>query len=49
MIVLAFWASAEFFLARAYTLLVFARIWALMAGVTSIVRAFQIRRLASPF
>lgn len=48
MTVLAFWVSGEFFLERAYTLLVFAGIWALMAGLNSIVRAFQIRRLASP-
>jgi len=47
MTVLAFWVSGEFFLQRAYTLLVFAGIWALMAGLNSIVRAFQIRRLAS--
>jgi uncharacterized membrane protein HdeD (DUF308 family) len=47
MIVLAFWVSGEFFLDRAFTLLVFAGIWALMKGVTDIVRAFQIRRLAS--
>ena len=30
-----------------YTLLVFAGIWTLMAGITDIVRAFQMRRLAS--
>ncbi len=47
MMVLAFWVSGQFFLERAYTLLVFAGIWALMAGITAIVRAFQMRRLAS--
>lgn len=47
MTVLAFWVSGTFFLERAYTLLVFAGIWALMAGVTNIVRAFQIRQLGS--
>jgi len=46
MIVLAFWTSGQFFLERAYTLLIFAGIWALMKGVTDIVRAFQIRDLA---
>ena len=46
MIVMAFWVSGQFFLTRAYTLLVFAGIWALMAGVTDIVRAFQLRKLA---
>jgi uncharacterized membrane protein HdeD (DUF308 family) len=31
---------------KAYTLLVFAGIWALFHGVTDIVRAFQIRAVA---
>jgi uncharacterized membrane protein HdeD (DUF308 family) len=43
LIILAFWTSGQFFLQRAYTLLVFAGIWALMKGITEIVRAFQIR------
>ena len=47
MMVLAFWVSGQFFLERAYTLLVFAGIWALMAGITAIVRAFQMHRLSS--
>ncbi len=47
MMVLAFWVSGQFFLERAYTLLVFAGIWALMAGITAIVRAFQMHRFAS--
>ncbi len=47
MMVMAFWVSGQFFLTRAYTLLVFAGIWALMAGITAIVRAFQLRRVAS--
>ena len=47
MTVMAFWVSGQFFLTRAYTLLVFAGIWALMTGITEIVRAFQLRRLAS--
>jgi uncharacterized membrane protein HdeD (DUF308 family) len=45
MTVLAFWTSGQFFIQKAYTLLVFAGIWALMKGVTDIVRAFQVRRL----
>jgi len=45
MIILAFWTSGQFFIQKAYVLLVFAGIWALMHGVTDIVRAFQIRRL----
>jgi len=42
---LAFWTSGQFFIHKAYVLLVFAGIWALMQGITSIVRAFQIRTL----
>jgi uncharacterized membrane protein HdeD (DUF308 family) len=45
MIVLGFWTSGQFFLQRAYTLLVFAGIWAMMHGIIEIVRAFQIRSL----
>jgi uncharacterized membrane protein HdeD (DUF308 family) len=45
MAILAFWTSGQFFVQKAYTLLVFAGIWALMKGVTDIVRAFQVRRL----
>jgi uncharacterized membrane protein HdeD (DUF308 family) len=45
MVILAFWTSGQFFLERAYTLLVFAGIWTMMQGITDIVRAFQIRSL----
>ena len=45
MVVLAFWTSGQFFLEKAYTLLVFAGIWALMHGIGDIVRAFAVRRL----
>ena len=47
MVGLAFWVSGQFFLTRAATLLVFAGIWALVTGITDIVRAFQIRSLGS--
>jgi uncharacterized membrane protein HdeD (DUF308 family) len=47
MVILAFWVSGQFFLERAYTLLLFAGIWAAMKGITDIVRAFQIRQLGS--
>jgi len=43
MVVLAFWTSGQFFFEKAYTLLVFAGIWALMHGITDIVGAFRIR------
>jgi uncharacterized membrane protein HdeD (DUF308 family) len=48
MVVLAFWTAGQFFITRAYVLLVFAGIWALMHGVTDIVRAFELRSLAHP-
>ena len=47
MIVLAFVVSGEFFVDRAFTLLIFAGVWALMSGVVDVVRAFQVRSLAS--
>ena len=45
MTALAFWTSGQFFIHKAYVLLVFAGIWALMQGMASIVRAFAIRAL----
>jgi uncharacterized membrane protein HdeD (DUF308 family) len=45
MIVLAFWTSGQFFIQKAYVLLVFAGIWAMFHGVNDIFRAFQIRAL----
>ena len=44
MIVLAFWTGGQFFIEKAYVLLVFAGIWALMASVTDIVRGFVLLR-----
>ena len=45
MAILAFWTGGQFLIDKAYLLLVFAGIWALMHGVTDIVRAFEVRRL----
>ncbi|MEO8330730.1 MAG: DUF308 domain-containing protein [Candidatus Nanopelagicales bacterium] len=45
MIMLAFWSSAQTFTARAYMLLVFAGIWALLHGITDITKAFMVRAL----
>jgi len=42
---MAFWTSGQFFIEKAYVLLVFAGIWALMEGMADIVRAFELRRL----
>jgi uncharacterized membrane protein HdeD (DUF308 family) len=43
MTALAFWTSGQFFIHKAYLLLVFAGIWALMQGINNIVRAFELR------
>ena len=45
MVILAFWTGGQFFIEKQYTLLVFAGIWALLNGVTDIVRAFQLRKV----
>jgi uncharacterized membrane protein HdeD (DUF308 family) len=45
MVILGFWTAGQFFIEKAYVLLVFAGIWALTQGITDIVRAFQIRKL----
>ncbi|MGZ5320979.1 MAG: HdeD family acid-resistance protein [Solirubrobacterales bacterium] len=45
MVILAFWTGGQFFIEKQYLLLVFAGIWALMQGVTDVVRAFQIREI----
>jgi uncharacterized membrane protein HdeD (DUF308 family) len=45
MLAMAFWTSGQFFIEKAYTLLVFAGVWALMHGVLDIVAAFRIRSL----
>jgi uncharacterized membrane protein HdeD (DUF308 family) len=46
LIILGFWTSGQFFIEKAYTLLVFAGIWALFHGVTDLIRAFQLREVA---
>ena len=45
MLILAFWTAGQFFIDKAYLLLVFAGVWALMQGITDIVRAFEVRRI----
>jgi uncharacterized membrane protein HdeD (DUF308 family) len=42
---MAFWTAGQFFIGKAYVLLVFAGVWALMEGVEDIVRAFAVRRV----
>ncbi|MDJ0497424.1 MAG: DUF308 domain-containing protein [Acidimicrobiia bacterium] len=43
MLIIAFWVGGQFFFDKAYMLLVFAGMWALMKGFLDILRAFQIR------
>lgn len=45
MIGLGFWAESQLFVTKAYTLLVFAGVWALLHGITDIIRAFQVKSL----
>ena len=45
MLILAFWTSGQFFIDRAYVLLVFAGIWALFQGLNDIALAFVVRTL----
>jgi uncharacterized membrane protein HdeD (DUF308 family) len=45
MLVLAFWVSGQFLFERVYILLVFAGIWAMLQGVTDVIRAFQLKKL----
>ena len=40
-----FWTAGQFFIEKAYVLLVFAGIWALMEGIADISRAFAVRGL----
>jgi uncharacterized membrane protein HdeD (DUF308 family) len=45
MIVLGFWTGGQFFVEKAYMLLVFAGIWAMLHGITDIAKAFMVRSL----
>lgn len=47
MIGLGFWAESQLIGTRAYTLLVFAGVWALLHGITDIIKAFQIKKLGT--
>jgi uncharacterized membrane protein HdeD (DUF308 family) len=45
MVILAFYTGGQFFIEKAYVLLVFAGIWALMQGIKDIVLGLQLRKL----
>ena len=42
---MAFWTAGQFLFEKAYILLVFTGIWALMEGISSIFRAFAVRQV----
>ena len=44
-VIIGFWTAGQFFIDKAYLLLVFAGIWALFHGVNDIMRAFMLRDL----
>jgi uncharacterized membrane protein HdeD (DUF308 family) len=45
MTAMAFWTSGQFFFHRAYVLLVFAGVWALMQGISNVLRGLELRQL----
>lgn len=45
MIILGFWSGGQFLTTQAYTLLIFAGIWALFHGISDIIKAFAIKQL----
>jgi uncharacterized membrane protein HdeD (DUF308 family) len=45
MVGIAFWTSGQFLTTKGYTLIIFAGIWALLHGITDIVRAFEVKKL----
>ena len=47
MLAVAFWTSGQFFIEKAYVLLVFAGFWALLHGITDVFKAFAVRSLRS--
>ncbi len=45
MLIIGFWVGGQFFFDKAYMLLVFAGMWAVMKGLLDIIRGLQIRTL----
>ncbi len=44
LVILSFWTAGQFFYTKAFTLLVFGGIWAMLHGITDIIKAFQVRK-----
>ena len=47
MLIIAFWTAGQLAGAKEVLLVIFAGVWALMAGITDIVRAFQLKAIGS--
>lgn len=45
MVVIAFWTGSQLLVTKVYTLLAFAGIWAMLHGVTDMIKAFQIKKI----
>ncbi len=45
MLAIAFWTGSQLLVTKVYTLLVFAGIWAMLHGITDMVKAFQIKKV----
>jgi len=47
MVLLGFWAGGQFLATQAYTLLIFSGVWALLHGISDIIKAFAIKRMGA--
>lgn len=47
MLIIAFWTAGQLAGAKEVLLIIFAGVWALMAGITDIIRAFQLKAVGS--
>jgi uncharacterized membrane protein HdeD (DUF308 family) len=45
MLGIAFWTGSQLLVTKVYTLLVFAGVWAMLHGLTDMVKAFQIKKV----
>jgi uncharacterized membrane protein HdeD (DUF308 family) len=45
MLVIAFWTGSQLLVTKVYTLLVFAGVWAMLHGITDMVKAFQVKKV----
>ena len=45
MLIIAFWTESQLLITKVYTLLVFAGVWAMLHGITDIIKAFQVKKV----